>query len=95
MRVWEIATFISAALAGVILLLGVGGAAGAPQEAAAAAIALALVAIPYCVSATLQRRELVRLLRVDRLAPRESDLSDRRGTVTPTASDPNGRRVDF
>ena len=61
MRFFEILTFIGAALGGLVLILGVFGASGAPQEAAAAGIAIALVAIPYCITATLHRGELIRL----------------------------------
>ena len=60
MRAMEIITYICGALATLVLILGIVGANGAPQEAAAAAIAGALVVIPYCITATLQRRELLR-----------------------------------
>lgn len=65
MRIMEIVTIICAALAALILLLGVSGANGAPQEAAAAAIAATLVIIPYAVTAMLQRREIMRILKGD------------------------------
>jgi ribosomal protein S9 len=60
MRIMEIVTMAFGALAVLVLIGGVMGAAGAPQEAAAAAIAIALVGIPYCITATLQRRALLK-----------------------------------
>lgn len=44
-----IATFLSACLGGLMLLLSFAGAKSAPQEAAGAAIAIALAVIPYVV----------------------------------------------
>lgn len=43
-------TMIGSVLGGLVVLLGVVGANGAPQEAAAAAIGIALAAIPYCLA---------------------------------------------
>lgn len=60
MRVMETVTIVCGALALLILVGGVIGSNGAPQEAAAAAIAMALVGIPYCITATLQRRALLK-----------------------------------
>jgi ABC-type phosphate transport system permease subunit len=56
----EIITIICGVLAALILIAGIGGANGAPQEAAAAALAVAIVGIPYCITATLQRRALLK-----------------------------------
>jgi hypothetical protein len=58
MRALEIVTFVGAAI-GALFLLATFGANGAPQEAAGAAMAVAFVAIPYCVCATVQRRNLI------------------------------------
>ena len=58
MKALEIFTFIGAAI-GALFLLTTFGANGAPQEAAGAALAIAFVAIPYCVCATVQRRKLI------------------------------------
>jgi hypothetical protein len=58
MKALEILTFIGAAI-GALFLLATFGASGAPQEAAGAALAIAFVAIPYCVCATVQRRNLI------------------------------------
>lgn len=43
-------TAIGSILGGLVVLLGVAGAQGAPQEAAAAAIGLSLAVIPYCLA---------------------------------------------
>lgn len=58
-RLFEILTGIGAVLA-VLMLAAVVPAGSAPQQAAGAAIALCLVAIPYCVAAVMQRREMLR-----------------------------------
>lgn len=60
MRVFEILTFIGATIGALLLTLGLFTSTGAPQEASAAALALAFVGLPYCVLATLQRREILR-----------------------------------
>lgn len=62
MRAWEIVTYICAAIGGFLLFTGLAGANGAPQEAAAAAIAAAFVIIPYAVTSTMQRREILKKL---------------------------------
>lgn len=49
-RAMFILTIIGALLGAVVLVIGVAGASGAPQEAAAAAIAVALAVIPYCLA---------------------------------------------
>ncbi len=59
MRAMELVTIICAVLAALVCVVGALGANGAPQEAAAPAMAIALVAIPYTITATLQRRELL------------------------------------
>lgn len=43
-------TAIGSVLGGLVVFLGVLGAKGAPQEAAAAAIGLSLAVIPYCLA---------------------------------------------
>jgi hypothetical protein len=43
-------TVLSAVLGGVVVTFGVFAASGAPQEAAAAAIGVALAVIPYCLA---------------------------------------------
>ncbi|HYJ30576.1 MAG TPA: hypothetical protein VEW25_09580 [Allosphingosinicella sp.] len=60
MKTLEIATFIGAGIGALFLLLAF-GATGAPQEAAAAALAVAFTVIPYCVASTVHRREMRRL----------------------------------
>lgn len=59
MRAMEITTHVLATLAGVVLLVGELGANGAPQEAAVASLAAAIAIIPYVITATMQRRELM------------------------------------
>ncbi len=58
MKLFEILTYIGAAL-GLLMLVSTFGANGAPQEAAGAAMAVAWVVIPYCVASVLQRRKLI------------------------------------
>ena len=60
MKILENITFIGAGIGALFLLLGLTSSSGAPQEAAAAAMAIAFVAIPYCVTSVLQRREIMR-----------------------------------
>ena len=60
MRVMELVTVICSVIGFGILVLGIGGANGAPQEASAAAMAAALAIIPYTITATLQRRALLK-----------------------------------
>ena len=43
-------TMIGSVLGGLVVLLGVIGAKGAPQEAAAAAIGISFAVIPYCLA---------------------------------------------
>lgn len=61
--------FVCAILGALVTISGVGGAKGAPQEAAAAAVGLAIAIIPYVifrtytsVKAEKQRDEIIRLL---------------------------------
>lgn len=49
---WSLSA-LSAFLGGVVMLVGVAQATGAPQEAAAAAIGLGLAVIPYCFNRAL------------------------------------------
>lgn len=62
MRAMEVITYIMAVLASLVLILGISGAAGAPQEAAAGAVAAAMVIIPYAITATMQRRSVLQRL---------------------------------
>jgi hypothetical protein len=43
-------TAIGSVLGGFVMLIGVGGATGAAQEASAAAIGLSMAVIPYCLA---------------------------------------------
>ena len=43
-------TMIGSVLGGLVVLCGVIGANGAPQDAAAAAVGIAMAAIPYCLA---------------------------------------------
>ena len=54
MNFFSIVTRIGAVLGALVLLAGVSGAKGAPQEAAAAAIAIALGVLPYVMYRVLQ-----------------------------------------
>ena len=47
-------TIVGAVLGGVVLVLGVFSASGAPQQAAAAAVAVALGVLPYVIFRVLQ-----------------------------------------
>jgi hypothetical protein len=62
MRLFEVLTWIGAIIGAIILLGGLSISASAPQEAAAAAMAVAMVAIPYCVLGMLQRRQMLKEL---------------------------------
>lgn len=59
MKIMQVVTYIAAVIAALLLLGTESAANGAPQEAAGAALALAVVAIPYCVTATIQRAALL------------------------------------
>lgn len=52
-RLWWGLTILSSLLGGVILFFGVAMAEGAPQQAAAGAIACALAVIPYVIARAL------------------------------------------
>ncbi|RZT56979.1 hypothetical protein EV283_1036 [Sphingomonas sp. BK036] len=56
-------TYVAAILAAVVLFATESTAAGAPQEAAGAALALGIAIIPYCISSTMQRADLITHLR--------------------------------
>lgn len=60
MKAFEIITGSCALIAALMLAGTMFGSSGAPQEAAGAAMAVALVVIPYCVLSMLQRRELIK-----------------------------------
>jgi hypothetical protein len=59
LRLFEILTWIGAAFASLLLLTAFAGGISAPQQAAAAGMAIGLVVIPYCVTGMLQRREMI------------------------------------
>lgn len=62
MRAMQIITYVCGGLAALMLLATFTATNGAPQEAAGAAgaaMALAVVAIPYCITATMQRSRLI------------------------------------
>lgn len=59
MKIMQVITYIAAVIATLILFTIESAANGAPQEAAGAALALAVIAIPYCVTATIQRNALL------------------------------------
>jgi hypothetical protein len=54
MKAMFIVTIIAAVISGLVLLLGISSANGAPQEAAAAAIAAAFTIIPYCIARSIE-----------------------------------------
>jgi hypothetical protein len=56
-------TYAAAILAALVLFISEGAATGAPQEAAGAALALGIAIIPYCISSTMQRADLIDRLR--------------------------------
>jgi ABC-type phosphate transport system permease subunit len=58
----ETLTLIAAVVAGLIMLMVFTASGSAPQEAAGAAMALAIVAIPYCATRILQGRAMLRAL---------------------------------
>ena len=58
MKILEIVTYVGCAI-GTLFLLMAFGASGAPQEASAAAMAVAFCVIPYCITATVQRAALL------------------------------------
>ncbi len=61
MRFFEILTFIGAAIGGLLIVsLYLSSGVEAPQRTSLTALAMAIVGVPYCVLATLQRRELLR-----------------------------------
>lgn len=59
MRIFEILTYIGGAAGLILMGLVLTGANGAPQEAAGAAMALAFVAIPYCIHGAMYRAAVV------------------------------------
>lgn len=65
MKLMTIVTYAAGALSLLMLLVAIFGSNGAPQEAAGAALALAVIAIPYCITATMQRAKLLADRRYD------------------------------
>jgi hypothetical protein len=63
-RLFEVLTWIGAVLGAIMLGGGLSNSTSAPQQAAAAGIAIALVAIPYM----LQRRQMLKEMGKRRLA---------------------------
>lgn len=61
LSILKVTTYVAAGIAVLILLSGFGAATGAPQEAVVAALAVAVIVIPYAVTATAQRSRLIRL----------------------------------
>jgi ABC-type phosphate transport system permease subunit len=59
MKQMRIVTYCAAVVATLILFLGFQSANGAPQEAAAAALALGVIVIPYCITAMQQRQAMI------------------------------------
>jgi hypothetical protein len=54
--------FLTAAgsvIGGVIMILGVAGANGSPQQAAAAAIGIGCAVIPYCLTRSMSEHEQI------------------------------------
>ena len=54
MRFFAVVIFFAGVLACAVLAITLAGSTGAPQQAAGAAIALAIVAIPYCMGRAIQ-----------------------------------------
>ncbi len=54
MRFFAVVIFVAGVLASAVLAITLSNSSGAPQEAAGAAIALAIVAIPYCMGRSIQ-----------------------------------------
>lgn len=92
------ATFLASAFGAVALFMGVVGAKGAPQEAAAAAIAIGLAVIPYVAFRVVQtlsqasehrdhQKEVLKLLRELAKEPRDE------GPATEPATRSNGPRA--
>jgi hypothetical protein len=48
-------SLLGAVVGGLVLMVGVIGSSGAPQEAAAAGIACALAVIPYCFARAIEK----------------------------------------
>ncbi len=55
-RLWWQLTQLGSIIGALLLIVGVSGANGAPQEAAAAAIAIACAVIPYCMARAVDER---------------------------------------
>lgn len=68
LKLFEILTGVGAALAALLLFTAFAGGMSAPQQGAAAAIALGMVVTPYCVLAMLQRKRLLERGRNSNLA---------------------------
>ena len=72
-----IVTFISSCLGGIVLVLSFASANGAPQEAAGAALAMALAVIPYvimrCAQIAEDRKSQAALTRIAELLERQAN----------------------
>lgn len=55
MRVWDVLTFVGAAICALFVLAALAGGMSAVQQGATAAMGLAIAAIPYFISATMHR----------------------------------------
>lgn len=56
----ELLAILGVIVGGIVLLLTLAYASGAPQQAAGAAIAVAFAVIPYCLASLVQRYHLIR-----------------------------------
>lgn len=59
LRLFEVLTGVGAVIAAVLLFTAFAAGMSAPQQGAAAALALGFVIIPYCVLGMLQRKRLI------------------------------------
>lgn len=62
LKLFEVLTWIGAICAFLMSFGMMSSGLSAPQQAAGIAFALALVIIPYCIAAMLQRKELIKRL---------------------------------
>jgi hypothetical protein len=81
-------TALGSLLGGVVLLISIASAKGAPQEAAGAAIALCLAVIPYCFARSNQLWDYQRIDDAARLANIERALNHIATNTPPLSSHP-------